>query len=63
LLERHGIALNLEVLRDGSRSVWTDVGFPEAPRPTERPKTPVSRELEEALDRLDELVSKVPRGS
>jgi hypothetical protein len=61
MLERHGLRLNLEALRDDSRSVWTGVGFPEEPRPTERHKTPIGQELEEALDRLESLVSKVPR--
>ena len=63
LLERHGVRLDLDVLQDESRSVWTDVGFPEPPQPTERPKTPISQELNEALNRLEKLVSKVPRES
>ena len=43
--------------------VWTDVGFPEPPRPTERRKTPISQELDEALNRLEKLVTTTRRGS
>jgi predicted acylesterase/phospholipase RssA len=62
-LARHGLSLNLEVLRDESRTVWTDVGYPQPPpppHPTERGKTPIAQELNATLSRLEALLGPTP---
>jgi hypothetical protein len=53
LLARHGVRLRVDVLEDETRDLWTGVGLG---RPEAEAAPPLMRDLERALERLEDLL-------
>lgn len=58
ILRRHGLRLNRDFLHDDDRNLWVSVGLPELAERRPEPETPVTRELEDLLARLEKLVER-----